>query len=58
MTARVDRDICCYCGGCTSVCPTMALKLDETYIKISDEKCKSCGTCVTVCPVSAIEVVL
>ncbi len=56
MAAKIDKKLCCYCGGCTSVCPFGALELRETYVVCDPEKCVECGTCVKVCPVGAIEV--
>lgn len=56
MAAKIDKELCCYCGGCASVCPFSALELRETYMHVLDDKCKECGTCVKVCPVGAITV--
>ena len=47
---RVDRSLCCTCGGCVSVCPVEALELAETYL-IVDAACTECGLCLTACPV-------
>ena len=55
MVAVINKELCCYCGGCTSVCPVAALELKETYVQCN-EKCINCGACVKVCPVGAIEV--
>ena len=57
MTAKVDKNLCCYCGGCTSICPVAALELKETYIICDAAKCIECGFCEKVCPVGAIKVV-
>ena len=56
MAAKIDKELCCYCGGCASVCPKAALELRETYVHVDEKKCVECGTCVRVCPVGAIEV--
>jgi NAD-dependent dihydropyrimidine dehydrogenase PreA subunit len=56
MTAKADKNICCYCGGCTSVCPVAALSLKETYIVCDEKKCIECGLCERICPVGAIKV--
>jgi len=49
----VDRDRCCYCGGCVSVCPVDALTLAETRLLVTGE-CTECGQCVSACPVGAL----
>lgn len=49
----VDRDRCCYCGGCVSVCPVEALTLAETRLLVTSE-CTECGECVSACPVGAL----
>jgi len=49
----VDRDRCCYCGGCVSVCPVDALTLAETRLLVTAE-CTECGQCVSACPVGAL----
>ncbi len=56
MAAKIDKELCCYCGGCASVCPFSALELKGTYVKCDPEKCVDCGICVKICPVGAIEV--
>jgi len=50
----INRDKCCYCGGCVGVCPQNALELQETILIVGDE-CNECGICVKFCPVGAIE---
>ena len=50
---RVDNNKCIRCGGCVSVCPFDALKLEEC-VKFDAEKCKKCGICIKFCPVGAI----
>jgi len=50
----VDRDRCCYCGGCVSVCPVDALTLAETRLRVTSE-CTECGECVSACPVGALQ---
>jgi|GEM_PF-2231730 len=51
---QVNRDTCCYCGGCVGVCPVDALELEETVLKVS-EKCTECGICAKFCPVGALK---
>lgn len=49
----VDRQRCCYCGGCVSVCPVGALHLAETRLLV-DDTCTDCGLCLAACPVGAL----
>ena len=49
----VNRQRCCYCGGCISVCPFGALNLAETLLLV-DEACTDCGLCLTACPTGAL----
>jgi MinD superfamily P-loop ATPase len=51
---QVNRDVCCYCGGCVGVCPRDALELRETILFIDQSKCSGCGICMKFCPVDAI----
>ncbi|MEM0140234.1 MAG: 4Fe-4S binding protein [Ferroplasma sp.] len=50
----VDRSLCDYCGACVGMCPTDAIKLDETVIAINEDKCIKCEFCVIGCPTGAI----
>jgi digeranylgeranylglycerophospholipid reductase len=52
----VDRDRCCYCGGCVGVCPARALLLTETELKVDRETCTLCRNCLVFCPVEAISI--
>jgi len=52
----IDRDKCCYCGGCVGVCPAQALMLMETELKLDREKCTMCRYCLIFCPVEAISI--
>jgi len=54
MAVKADRDKCIYCGGCTSVCPSNALTLNETRIECDASKCTDCGLCIKFCPVGAL----
>ncbi len=51
---KINRDKCCYCGGCVGVCPQNALELRETILVVDDNKCNKCGICVKFCPVGAL----
>ena len=54
MVIKVDRDKCCYCGGCVSICEYDAITLKEAFLEIDKNKCAECGLCLNVCPVGAI----
>lgn len=49
----VDRQRCCYCGGCVSLCPVGAIELAETRLVI-DRTCIDCELCLGTCPVGAL----
>ncbi|MDD5112238.1 MAG: 4Fe-4S binding protein [Candidatus Altiarchaeota archaeon] len=51
---QVNRDTCCYCGGCVGACPVDAMELQETVLTISG-KCTECQICAKFCPVGAIK---
>lgn len=54
--ARVDEEACKLCGACQAVCPTEAISLGATAVKVSAEACCGCGACVEACPNDAIKV--
>lgn len=49
-------DLCTYCGGCASVCPSGALELAETRLVIDDAHCNACELCIQACPAGALTV--
>ena len=51
---RIDTGKCIRCAGCVSVCPVLALVLDEGRIRVDEDKCIKCGNCEKVCPAGAI----
>jgi ferredoxin len=51
---KVDKKICIWCGGCVAVCPSNALTLFETIVKIN-ERCNGCRACMRFCPMGAIK---
>lgn len=53
---KINREKCCYCGGCVGVCPENALVLMDTELKVDTEKCTLCRYCLLFCPVEAIEI--
>ncbi len=56
MAAVCDATRCVYCAGCVSVCPFLALTLNETRIVVDDKKCTECEICVKACPASAMSI--
>jgi ferredoxin len=52
--ASVDEAACTLCGACQAVCPTEAITLGTTAVKVNAETCCGCGACVEVCPTGAI----
>lgn len=54
----VDKETCCGCSACASVCSRGAIEMvvDELgflYPQVSEDKCIQCGHCEKVCPVNA-----
>lgn len=52
-----DKNKCCGCCGCQTICPFNAIKMqcDEEgflYPFIDDALCKKCGKCEKVCPIT------
>ena len=61
VVARIDADVCTWCGKCAEVCDYTAIR--ETITKagkhiagVNRSVCTGCGICAPVCPVNAIEV--
>jgi uncharacterized Fe-S center protein len=52
--ASVDEAACTLCGACHVICPTGAITLGETAVKVNAEACCGCGACVGVCENGAI----
>ena len=55
-----DEDRCTHCGACIAVCPTEALCIDKSTMKVvfDSEKCIACELCVKACPPRAMVVKL
>lgn len=47
-----DRNVCCNCGLCSSICPTKGIELSKDYLCIDEGLCLGCGLCYSVCPQS------
>ncbi|MDH3348191.1 MAG: Coenzyme F420 hydrogenase/dehydrogenase, beta subunit C-terminal domain [Desulfobulbaceae bacterium] len=59
----VDSQLCTQCGTCVVVCPTGALKMQETsagflHPFITEYKCVACGKCRRVCPGAIVDLKL
>ena len=51
----INNKLCNTCGGCYGICPTQAIRFEETiggyYLPVIDENlCTFCGLCVEICP--------
>lgn len=55
-----DDDRCTHCGACVTVCPTEALYIDKSTMKVifDSDKCIACELCVKACPPRAMVVKL
>ena len=51
---KINSKTCDLCGTCISVCPTAALSMSATILKLDEERCTHCGLCIHVCPVAAL----
>ncbi|NVM36511.1 MAG: Coenzyme F420 hydrogenase/dehydrogenase, beta subunit C-terminal domain [Candidatus Lokiarchaeota archaeon] len=47
-----EKNTCCHCGLCTSICPLDGIDLTNDYVYIDGGKCIRCGLCYSVCPQS------
>ena len=52
---KINFDKCNLCGKCVAICPTNALLLEGSMVKVVPVACIGCGACVTVCPQKAID---
>ena len=61
IIARLDPDLCTWCGKCAEVCEYDAIKplaiKDKTIAEINKATCVGCGICAPVCPSDAINLV-
>lgn len=51
-----EKDLCCGCTACYSICPKNAIKMVRDnegflYPEVDREKCVNCGMCKKVCPI-------
>ena len=50
----IDQSRCTFCGGCSSVCPVLAIEINDQSSEIKPD-CIACGNCAAFCPVSAAQ---
>ena len=48
---------CTHCGVCVTICPTVALVVDQISRKVNfyNDKCIVCEACIKICPPRARE---
>jgi heterodisulfide reductase subunit A2 len=60
LVAKVEVDLCVWCGECAKVCAFNAIEKvianDKEVARVNEVVCKGAGTCVAVCPRQAISV--
>ncbi|MFW9882347.1 MAG: Coenzyme F420 hydrogenase/dehydrogenase, beta subunit C-terminal domain, partial [Candidatus Thorarchaeota archaeon] len=45
-----DKNLCCGCGLCDSICPVKAINYTGNTFELKEEACFNCGLCFTCCP--------
>ena len=45
-----DKNLCCGCGLCVSICPVDAIDYLEGTFEINEDRCINCGLCYSACP--------
>jgi len=60
VIARINADICVWCGKCATVCDYSAIKevaaAGKSLASVNEASCTGCGICAPVCPVDAIQI--
>jgi len=46
----LEKNLCCGCGLCISICPVNAIDYSEGFFEINDDLCINCGLCFSACP--------
>lgn len=51
-----DKEDCCGCAACVSICPTRSIKMETdeegfNYPLINSDTCVRCYQCLKVCPI-------
>jgi len=58
IIAKIDKNVCTWCGTCVEACPFDAISMvkdeNKDIAAINNSVCKGCGMCLPVCPVNAI----
>ncbi len=61
IIAKIDKDLCAWCGACAEACPFDAVSMIKDEKKdraaINNSVCKGCGMCLPVCPTDAINLI-
>lgn len=61
IIAKIDKDLCTWCGACAEACPFDAVSMIKDEKKdiaaINNSVCKGCGMCLPVCPADAINLI-
>ena len=61
IIAKIDKNVCTWCGACAEACPFDAVSMVKDEKKdtatINNSVCKGCGMCLPVCPVNAIDLI-
>ena len=61
LVAKINGNLCTWCGACTEACPFDAIKKikegPKDIAEIINSTCKGCGMCLPVCPVNAINLI-
>ena len=60
MNAVIEKNSCCGCGACYSVCPKDAIRMQLDgegfeYPFVNQDACIECGLCKKVCPILQYE---
>lgn len=59
VVAKIDSNVCLWCGKCAEVCDYDAIHEttfnDKQVAVVNKATCSGCGICAPVCPVDAIE---
>jgi len=51
----IDQAVCIGCGDCISVCPTVALAMEDGVAVLDrPDLCAYCSLCEAICPVDAV----
>jgi heterodisulfide reductase subunit A len=61
IIAKIEKDLCTWCGACTEACPFDVIRMVKDEKKdiaaINNSVCKGCGMCLPVCPTDAINLI-